>query len=90
MALKRRDSTKTYLKQTLFSSHGIESKLDPFVNKRGVSSNSIYCVSCKDWIHECWCGIKEKLVGDPSCKCGICLININAEAQISPNMSTAL
>ena len=43
------------------------------VCRKGVGRNSIYCSSCKSWVHKKCSGIKRRLTDDPDFKCNRCL-----------------
>ena len=42
------------------------------VNKKGVVSNSIFCVFCEHWVHNRCSGIKGRLRFVPDFKCRQC------------------
>ena len=43
------------------------------VFSNGVGYNSIFCESCKSWVHKKCCGISGGLKRDPSIRCARCL-----------------
>ena len=44
------------------------------VRRKGVGSNSIYCVQCKKWIHKTCSDVKGKLTANDNFQCSKCTI----------------
>src|SRR5580692_11344898 len=44
------------------------------VCRKGVGSNSIYCVLCKKWIHKACSGVKFKVTANANFQCSMCTI----------------
>src|SRR5580698_5591187 len=42
--------------------------------RKGVGSNSIYCVLCKKWIHKAYSGMKGKMTANANFQCSKCTI----------------